>query len=88
MPNREPNAYRRAFWIALVAAVVLTVVASVLWWRLSLVGAMSKPGAVPLAALFRRFQRIHPQTAQIPSLDRQAKCRPASCRTPRFRRFS
>ena len=45
MPNREPNAYRRAFWIALVAAVVLTVVASVLWWRLSLVGAMSKPGS-------------------------------------------
>jgi RND family efflux transporter MFP subunit len=45
MPNREPNVYRRAFWIALVAAVVLTVVASVLWWRLSLVGAMSKPGS-------------------------------------------
>jgi RND family efflux transporter MFP subunit len=45
MPNREPNAYRRAFWIALVAAVVLTAVASVLWWRLSLVGAMSKPGS-------------------------------------------
>jgi len=45
MPNRETNAYRRAFWIALVAAVVLTVVASVLWWRLSLVGAMSKPGS-------------------------------------------
>jgi RND family efflux transporter MFP subunit len=35
MPNPEPNAYRRAFWIVLVAAVVLAVVASVLWWRLS-----------------------------------------------------
>ena len=45
MPNREPNAYRRAFWIALVAAVVLTVVASALWWRLSHAGAMSKPGS-------------------------------------------
>jgi len=44
MPKREPNAYRRAFWIALVAAVVLTVVASVLWWRLSHAGAMFKPG--------------------------------------------
>ena len=45
MPNREPNAYRRAFWIALVATVVLAVVASVLWWRLSQAGAMSKPGS-------------------------------------------
>lgn len=24
MPNQEPNAYRRAFWIVLVATVVLT----------------------------------------------------------------
>ena len=45
MPNREPNAYRRAFWIALVATVLLAVVASVLWWRLSHAGAMSKPGS-------------------------------------------
>jgi RND family efflux transporter MFP subunit len=45
MTNREPNAYRRAFWIALVATVVLAVVASVLWWRLSHAGAMSKPGS-------------------------------------------
>jgi RND family efflux transporter MFP subunit len=45
MTNREPNAYRRAFWVALVATVVLAVVASVLWWRLSHAGAMSKPGS-------------------------------------------
>jgi RND family efflux transporter MFP subunit len=45
MSSREPNSYRRAFWIALVAALVLTVVASVLWWRLSHAGAMSKPGS-------------------------------------------
>ncbi len=45
MPNREPNAYRCAFWIAVAATVVLAVVASVLWWRLNHVGAMSKPGS-------------------------------------------
>jgi RND family efflux transporter MFP subunit len=45
MPNQEPNAYRRAFWIVLVATVVLAIVASVLWWRLSHAGAMSKPGS-------------------------------------------
>jgi Cu(I)/Ag(I) efflux system membrane fusion protein/cobalt-zinc-cadmium efflux system membrane fusion protein len=45
MPNREPNAYRRAFWIALVATVLLAVVASVLGWRLSHAGVMSKPGS-------------------------------------------
>jgi RND family efflux transporter MFP subunit len=45
MPNQEPNAYRRAFWIVLVTTVVLAIVASVLWWRLSHAGAMSKPGS-------------------------------------------
>src|SRR5581483_1920227 len=45
MPNAEPNAYRRAFWIALVATAVLAVVASVLWWRLSHGAAMPRSGA-------------------------------------------
>jgi RND family efflux transporter MFP subunit len=45
MPNQEPYAYRRAFWIVLVPTVVLAIVASVLWWRLSHAGAMSKPGS-------------------------------------------
>src|SRR6266404_2458793 len=44
MPNPEPNAYRRAFWIALLATVVLAVVASVLWWRLSHGAAMPQSG--------------------------------------------
>ncbi|HZC22534.1 MAG TPA: efflux RND transporter periplasmic adaptor subunit, partial [Candidatus Binatia bacterium] len=45
MRNREPNAYRRAFWIALFATVVLAVVASVLWLRLSHAGTASQPGS-------------------------------------------
>ncbi|HZQ23295.1 MAG TPA: efflux RND transporter periplasmic adaptor subunit [Terriglobales bacterium] len=44
MPNAEPNAYRRAFWIALVATAVLAIVASVLWWRLSHGTAMPQSG--------------------------------------------
>ena len=44
VPDPQPNAYRRAFWIAAVAAVTLAVVATVLGWRLSQVGVMSKPG--------------------------------------------
>ena len=41
--TNEPNVYRRAFWIAAVGSITLTVVASVLWWRLSHAGAMSQP---------------------------------------------
>src|SRR6266576_3656191 len=44
MPNAEPNAYRRAFWIALVATAVLAVVASVLWWRLNHGAAVQQSG--------------------------------------------
>jgi RND family efflux transporter MFP subunit len=44
MPNAEPNVYRRAFWIALVATAVLAVVASVLWWRLSHGTAVPRSG--------------------------------------------
>lgn len=41
--TNEPSVYRRAFWIAAVAAITLAVVASVLWWRLSHAGAMTQP---------------------------------------------
>src|SRR5258708_4282983 len=39
------NTYRRAFWIALTTTVVLAIVASVLWWRLSHTGTVSQGGA-------------------------------------------
>lgn len=35
MRGTEDSRYRRAFWIALTTTVVLAIVASVLWWRLS-----------------------------------------------------
>jgi RND family efflux transporter MFP subunit len=35
MHGTEDTPYRRAFWIALTTTVVLAIVASVLWWRLS-----------------------------------------------------
>ena len=47
MLRTENNIYRRAFWIALTATIVLTVVASVLWWRLSHNGTASQTGATP-----------------------------------------
>jgi Cu(I)/Ag(I) efflux system membrane fusion protein/cobalt-zinc-cadmium efflux system membrane fusion protein len=40
----EHNNYRRAFWIALTTTVVLAIVASILWWRLSHAGTASQPG--------------------------------------------
>jgi RND family efflux transporter MFP subunit len=43
MLRTEHNNYRRAFWIAMTTAVVLAIVASVLWWRLSHAGASSQP---------------------------------------------
>jgi len=45
MLRTEHNNYRRAFWIALTATVVLAIVASVLWWRLSHAGTSSLLGA-------------------------------------------
>lgn len=45
MLRTESNNYRRAFWIALTATIVLTIVASVLWWRLSHAGTASQPDA-------------------------------------------
>jgi RND family efflux transporter MFP subunit len=44
MLSTEHNNYRRAFWIALTTTVVLTIVASVLWWRLSHNGTTSQTG--------------------------------------------
>jgi Cu(I)/Ag(I) efflux system membrane fusion protein/cobalt-zinc-cadmium efflux system membrane fusion protein len=40
----ENNNYRRAFWIALTTTIVLAIVASVLWWRLSHTGPSSQAG--------------------------------------------
>ena len=45
MTRAEENKYRQAFWIAVSAVVVLAIVASVLWWRLSHGGAMSQSGS-------------------------------------------
>ena len=44
MFHAEHNNYRRAFWIAVTATIVLAVVASVLWWRLSHAGTPSQAG--------------------------------------------
>ena len=44
MLRTEHNNYRRAFWIALTTTVVLAIVASVLWWRLSHAESVSQPG--------------------------------------------
>jgi RND family efflux transporter MFP subunit len=44
MPNTEHDSYRRAFWMAATATVVLAIVAGILWWRLSHAGSASQPG--------------------------------------------
>lgn len=44
MLNEERNRYRRAFWIALAATVVLAVVALSLWWRLNQAATGAQPG--------------------------------------------
>src|ERR1700730_3766735 len=43
MFRTEHSNYRRAFWIVLTTTIVLAIVASVLWWRLSHAGATSQP---------------------------------------------
>jgi Cu(I)/Ag(I) efflux system membrane fusion protein/cobalt-zinc-cadmium efflux system membrane fusion protein len=44
MLRTEHDSYRRAFWVASTATVVLAIVAAVLWWRLSHAGTASQPG--------------------------------------------
>jgi len=44
MPGTEGNNYRRACWIAVTTTIVLAVVTSVLWWRLSHSGMASETG--------------------------------------------
>src|SRR6202048_5210790 len=51
MLHTENNNYRRAFWIALTTTVVLAIVASVLWWRLSHAGAAWRPGSESMKAM-------------------------------------
>src|SRR2546426_2804398 len=45
MLRTEHSNYRRAFWIAVTTTIVLAIVASVLWWRLSQTGTALKAGA-------------------------------------------
>jgi len=47
MPGTEHNNYRRAFLVAATATIVLAIVASVLWWRLSHGETASRHGAAP-----------------------------------------
>src|ERR1700685_2177936 len=44
MLSTEHSKYRRAFWLALTTTVVLAIVASILWWRLSHAGTASQSG--------------------------------------------
>ena len=44
MLHTEHSNYRRAFWIAMTTTVVLAIVASLLWWRLSHTGTASLTG--------------------------------------------
>ncbi len=45
MLRTEHDSYRRAFWVAVTATVVLAIVAAILWWRLSRAGTASQPGS-------------------------------------------
>src|SRR6266699_5803181 len=45
MLRTENNNYRRAFWIAVTTTIVLAILASGLWWRLSRTGTALQPGA-------------------------------------------
>ena len=61
MLRKEQNNYRRAFWIALTTTLVLAIVASVLWWRLSHAGTASQPGD---ASVHRSMEAMaHPSSA-------------------------
>ena len=56
------NNYRRAFWIALTTTVVLAIVVSVLWWRLSHAGTASQPGTNSASESWRRWHKLHRPT--------------------------
>jgi RND family efflux transporter MFP subunit len=60
MPRTEHSNYRRAFWITLTATVVLAVVASVLWWRLSHGETASRPGNKPVDESMQRMTQASP----------------------------
>src|SRR4030088_484452 len=62
MLRTENDNYRRAFWIALTTTLVLAIVASVLWWRLSHAGTVSQPGTSSASASMEAM-------AQTPSAD-------------------
>jgi RND family efflux transporter MFP subunit len=67
MPNTEHDSYRRAFWMAATATVVLAIVAGILWWRLSHAGTASQPG----------------NNAASQSMDGMAQTPPANAADPR-----
>jgi RND family efflux transporter MFP subunit len=59
----EDNNYRRAFWIALTATVVLAIVASVLGWRLIHAGASSHPGNSSASESMKAMAQTSPGNA-------------------------
>jgi RND family efflux transporter MFP subunit len=63
MPGTEHNNYRRAFWIALTATIVLAIVASVLWWRLSNGETASRPGTSPGGESMQGMTQASPANA-------------------------
>lgn len=65
MQSRTNDYYRRAFWVALAAVIVLAAVSSALWWRLSHARNSARPnwGATT--------QQPHSETPQVAQEDQQ-----------------
>jgi RND family efflux transporter MFP subunit len=74
MLRTEHNNYRQAFWIAVTTTVVLAIVASILWWRLSHAGTASKTGDTSASESMEAM--AHPSSANSsgsePGADPQA----------------
>lgn len=65
MQSRTNDNYRRAFWVALAAVIVLAAVSSVLWWRLSHARNSAQPNrGAPT-------QQPHSETPQVAQEDQQ-----------------
>src|SRR5258708_29639985 len=63
MLRTEQNNYRRAFWIAVTTTIVLAIVASVLWWRLSHTRTVSLLGATSAAESMEAMAQTSPANA-------------------------
>src|SRR5882762_2903457 len=59
MLHTRQNNYHRAFWIALTTTIVLAIVASVLWWRLS----HTRTASQPIATSTSESMEAMPQTS-------------------------